>query len=200
MRYDPVDGVSAAFSPSFMPRVPALGPVVVALLACVATTGAVAQEPGNEDRLKAAFTYQFAQFVDWPEAAWDDLKQVEFCVVASAPLGRELEQFVRGESLRGRPLAIRELGPEDAVDTCQILVLTARSNRAAGELLKQASTRPILTIGDSEGFLDAGGIIRLKVVDRRVRFDVDVAHARRAGLRISSQLLNLARSIRGGPS
>jgi hypothetical protein len=60
--------------------------------------------------------------------------------------------------------------------------------------------RPILTIGETDRFLDDGGIISLTLAERRVRFDVSASEARRAGLRISPQLLNLARSIRGGPS
>jgi hypothetical protein len=55
-----------------------------------------------------------------------------------------------------------------------------------------------LTVGDERGFVDEGGMIALRVVDGRVRFDVNVTAARRAGLRLSSQLLQLAMSVRGG--
>ncbi len=73
-------------------------------------------------------------------------------------------------------------------------------SRASGRhpLLDDARSRPILTIGDDDRFLDDGGIIRLRVVEGRVRFDVNAAAAQQAGLRISSQLLQLALSVRGG--
>ena len=47
--------------------------------------------------------------------------------------------------------------------------------------------------------VDDGGIVRLRSVDGRIRFDIDVAAAQRAGLRVSSQLLQLALTVRGRP-
>lgn len=164
----------------------------------IATAQATPQPVPHEYRLKAAFIYQFPQFVDWPAEAWDDAKVVELCVLRPNPFGAELEQLVRGESLRGRPIAIRQVEPDDSIASCHLLFLTNRSDGAMKGLLKQATARAILTVGDSERFLDEGGIIALKVADRRVRFDINVSNARRAGLRISSQLLNLAQAVRGG--
>jgi hypothetical protein len=170
------------------------------LAAALSATAGAAQDADQEYRLKAAFVYQFSQFVDWPEAAWVNLKDVELCVSGAEALQRELERLVKGESLRGRPYVVRALGRDDAVASCQVLVVTARSKDDVTELLRDTVGRPILTIGETDRFLDDGGIIRLTLDQRRVRFDVSAAEARRAGLRISPQLLNLARSIRGGPS
>jgi hypothetical protein len=170
------------------------------VVAAVVSATVTAQDADQEYRLKAAFVYQFSQFVDWPDAAWGNLKQVDLCVYGAEALQRELERLVKGESLRGRPYVVRSLGHEDAIASCQVLVVTARSKDEVAEILRDTVGRPILTIGDSDRFLEDGGIIRLTLVERRVRFDVSASEARRAGLRISPQLLNLARSIRGGPS
>lgn len=170
------------------------------LAAAVSATAAAAQDTDQEYRLKAAFVYQFSQFVDWPDAAWGNLEDVELCVSGAEALRRELERLVTGESLRGLPYVVRALGPQDAVASCQVLVVTARSKGDVTELLRDTVGRPILTIGETDRFLDDGGIIRLTLAERRVRFDVSASEARRAGLRISPQLLDLARAIRGGPS
>jgi YfiR/HmsC-like len=66
--------------------------------------------------------------------------------------------------------------------------------------LHRAAALPVLTMGDDDRFLDEGGIVRLRVVDGHPRFDVDEAAARRVGLRISSKLLELAATVRRGPS
>jgi hypothetical protein len=58
----------------------------------------------------------------------------------------------------------------------------------------------VLTVSDDQKFLDQGGIVRLRQVDGRLRFDIDAGAARRAGLRISSQMLQLAATVRGGPA
>jgi hypothetical protein len=168
----------------------------------IALSGMVARSEAQpavttEYRLKAAFLHQFPQFVEWPDQAWAASERVEICVLRPNPFGSELDLLVRGETLRGRPLAIRQLDAADPITTCHVLFLAARRDAATLGLLKQAAMRPILTVGDAESFLDDGGIILLKMVDRRVRFEINVANAQRVGLRISSQLLNLAQAVRG---
>jgi hypothetical protein len=84
----------------------------------------------------------------------------------------------------------------DALTGCHALFAGARSDTAPA-VVKAAVGRPVLTIGETDRFLEAGGIILLKVVDRRVRFEVSTANAQKAGLRISAQLLGLAAAVRG---
>jgi hypothetical protein len=84
----------------------------------------------------------------------------------------------------------------DGLSGCHALFAGARSDTAAA-VLKAAADRPVLTIGETDRFLEGGGIIVLKVVERRVRFEVNTANAQKAGLRISAQLLGLATAVRG---
>lgn len=170
--------------------------VVGAVVICVAVrTGA--QSPSDEYRLKAAFVYRFPQFVEWPVAAVQNARTLDVCVLQPNPFGSDLEQFVTGESLAGRPLRVRVIAGADAVQGCHALFAGAQSESTA-DILKAAVGHPVLTIGESDRFLEEGGIIALKLVDRRVRFDVSTANAQRAGLRISAQLLSLAAAVRGG--
>jgi hypothetical protein len=156
-----------------------------------------AQTASDEYRLKAAFVYRFPQFVEWPASAVQESRTVDLCVLQPNPFGSELEKLVTGESLSGRPLRVRVVGASDALEGCHALFAGARSRDAAA-VLKTVAGQPVLTVGESDQFLDAGGIIALKVVDRRVRFEVNVTNARKAGLRINAQLLNLAAAVRGG--
>jgi hypothetical protein len=158
-----------------------------------------AQTIPNEYRLKAAFVYQFPQFVEWPSATWRDATALQVCVLQPNPFGRELEALVRGESLNGRPFSIKEIAGPEALAGCHVLFVAA-SAPAGDAVLKAARSAPVLTVGEGERFLDAGGIIALRVVERRVRFDVSASAAQKVGLRISSQLLSLAVNVRGGPS
>jgi len=152
----------------------------------------------NEYRLKAAFMYQFPQFVEWPSTTWQDAQSVQLCIASPNPFGSELEQLVRGESLNGRPLSVREIAGSDELVGCHVLFVGARSD-VAGPVLRAAAGRPILTVGEGERFLENGDVIVMKIVDGRVRFDVNATNAARNGLRISSQLLSLALTVREGP-
>jgi hypothetical protein len=161
-------------------------------------SGRAAQPVPNEYRLKAAFLYQFSQFVEWPSTAWRDAAAVQICILRPNPFGQELEAIVRGETLEGRPFAVKEIAAPDALAGCHLLFVGATAPGAGG-VLKAARGASILTVGEGERFLDDGGIIALRVVERRVRFDVNASAAQKAGLRISSQLLSLALNVRGGP-
>ena len=168
---------------------------VVAVTCAPALTGA--QSTSDEYRLKAAFVYRFPQFVEWPDTAVQESRTLDLCVLHPNPFGSELEQLVIGESLGGRPLHVRVIDTVDALPGCHALFAGAHSAIAAAAL-QAVSGRPVLTVGETDEFLNAGGIIALKIVDRRVRFDVNAANAQKAGLRISAQLLNLAAAVRGG--
>jgi hypothetical protein len=167
----------------------------VALIGIPAQPGA--QSASDEYRLKAASVYRFPQFVEWPASAVQDSQTVDLCVLQPNPFGSELEQLVDGESLGGRPLRVRVVTSIGALAGCHALFAGDRSEGAAAAL-KAVAGRPVLTVGESDQFLDAGGIIALKVVDRRVRFEVNASNAQKAGLRINAQLLNLAAAVRGG--
>ena len=173
--------------------------IVVLVCSLCASARVVAQVVPNEYRLKAAFMYQFPQFVEWPSTAWQQTRSVQICVVEPNPFGSELEHLIQGESLNGRPLAVKEIYGADELAGCHVLFVGVRSGRAS-TVLKATSGRPVLTIGEADGFLESGGIITMKIVDGKVRFEIHAANAQKAGLRISSQLLSLAFAVRGGPS
>jgi hypothetical protein len=175
----------------------------VAAFVAAAAIGSVlpirAQTAEEEYRLKAAFVARFPQFVEWPAPALDGRQTLDLCIVGStSPFVRTLGELVEGEALAGRRLATRLVEPADRVEGCHLLFLSATAP-AREAVLKRVAGRPILTVSDAPRFLDEGGIILLRVADRRVRFDVSVSAAERAGLHLSSQLLRLALTVRGGP-
>ncbi|MFN8065711.1 MAG: YfiR family protein [Vicinamibacterales bacterium] len=164
--------------------------------AITALTTVSAAEVVPEARLKAAFVSKFPQFVDWPGAALDSRSSLDVCVGDPDPFGADLSALLRGESVRGRPLRVRTVTASDPIANCHLLFVPA--GPAQRSLLSAAANHPILTVGDDPAFLDDGGMIALRVVNGRVRFEIDDAAARRVGLRISSQLLGLAVAVRGG--
>lgn len=168
--------------------------VLLAVIASVSPAWAQNSEQADELRLKAAFVYRFPQFVEWPEDVLNGAQTLDICVASPNPFGATLEQLVEGESLDGRQLNVRHLRRNAPADTCRVLYLPGE---AVISYLERVADAPVLTISDTPQFLDLGGIIRLTVIDRRVRFEVNASAAERAGLRLSSQLLRLAVAVRG---
>lgn len=167
-----------------------------AVLAAAAWTRASAQsvEVALEYRVKAAYLFNFTKFVEWPEEALRDGTPLTICTVGGNPFGPALGETIRGEQVNGRPLAAR---PAPPVEGCHLLFVP-RAVPPAGHLAA-ASTRPILTVGESEDFLDRGGMVRFVLEDGRIRFEINHDAAARMHLRISSRLLRLARPTDGRP-
>lgn len=169
--------------------------VVAALFGCL---GGAAAQAVPESRLKAAIVSKFPQFIEWPDVAVAGRQTINICVASGAdPFASDLQEMVSGEQLNGRGLALRRVDTPAQVTECHLLFLPAVSGTHRA-LLAAAARLPVLTVSDDPGFLDAGGIVALRIVNGRVRFEVNAEFARRVGLRISSQLLRLALSVRGG--
>jgi hypothetical protein len=150
----------------------------------------------DEARLQAAFVAKFPAFVQWPASAFDGRGALTICVCRSERAAAYLRELVAGEQVGGRPLAVRAVEAASQLSGCHVLFVP---EPADARLVAAVGARPVLTIGLQRDFLEAGGIIALHRDDRRLRFDVDRDAAVRAGLQLSSQLLRLAVSVRGGP-
>jgi hypothetical protein len=168
---------------------------VIIALSCLHDRPVLAQPSADELTLKAAFVSKFPQFVEWPSSVWTR-DSFDVCVIAPPTFGAALAGLVSGELLHEQEMRVRHVDGERDIAACAVLFISSSSIKVARELLQTARYRPILTVGDSETFLDEGGMIGLRVLKGRVRFEVNPSAASLAGLQISSQLLKLALNVR----
>jgi hypothetical protein len=166
------------------------------VLSVLAAVPMSAQSP-SEATLKAAVVSKFPQFIEWPAPALAGRRTLDLCVAPPDPFG-DLQELVAGVTVDGRGMAVRRVDDERSLDGCAVFYLSTVALATHRALLQHAAMLPILTVGDDSRFLDEGGDIQLKIVAGRVRFEVNAAAASRVGLKISSQLLQLALAVRGG--
>ncbi|HEX9941487.1 MAG TPA: YfiR family protein [Thermoanaerobaculia bacterium] len=167
--------------------------------ALLAAPGAVRAQVAAEYDVKAAFLYNFTKFVEWPPSAFiDDGSSLKLCVLGEDPFGKSL-QTVAGEEVAGRKLTVLAKGtlPDPAI--CQILFISRSERERLSEILSGVRGRPVLTVSDTKGFLDQGGIINFTLEGTKVRFEINQESAERSGLKISSKLLRLATRVVPGP-
>ena len=155
--------------------------------------------PPREHEVKAAFLYHFAQLVDWPEAAGGPGEPFVVAVVGEDPFGSALEALA-GKSVRARPIEVRRYASAAAMDRARPHLLFAGGDaEAVDRTLAAVDGQPVLTVGERAGFAERGGMIGFRVTpDGRVGFDINLRRAERAGLRMRSQLLKLARIVGDG--
>lgn len=149
-----------------------------------------------EYRVKAVFLFNFAQFIDWPQAAFPDSQApVVIGVLGDDPFGSLLQETVRGEALGGRPFEVRHYHSVDEIKACHILFISRSEGDRLQEILAGLKNRPILTVGDAEGFSLRGGMVRFVMDKNRIRLRVNLEAAQAANLTISSKLLRSAEIV-----
>lgn len=152
---------------------------------------AAAQAP--EYDVKAAFLFNFAKFVEWPAGAFaGERAPLTICVFGDDPFGRSLDAVVQGERVGERGLAVERPERIGDLDGCHVLFVSGSERERLPEVLARVEEEPVLTVGDADGFLRAGGIINFILEGSKVRFLINQEAAERSGLRISSKLMRLA--------
>jgi uncharacterized protein DUF4154 len=165
----------------------------------VALAGAASAAVESEDAVKAAFVYNFSKFVEWPESAFaGPTDPIDLCVVGDNAFAAVLKDTVRDKTVKGRQLAVRDV-PLDDLDACRIIYIPASEQKHLQDILGHVNNLPILIVGDAASLAERGGMIGLTNEENRVHFEVNLTAARRAGLRLGSQLLKVASHVVGAP-
>jgi hypothetical protein len=147
----------------------------------------------SEYQVKAKFLVNFARFVQWPnESFTDEQAPIIIGIYGNDPFGIDIDKTVEGKHIEGRELVIRRIQDIRALECCHILFVGSCEKRRTAHILNMLNEKRILTVGETDGFIQAGGIINFIIQTNKVRFEINPAAADRSGLWISSQLLKLA--------
>lgn len=154
------------------------------------------QQRVEEYRLKAGFLYNFAKFVEWPSDAFTRPDApFSICVAGEDPFGELLDDTVRQRMVAGRTFTVVRLRKHDDPLGCHLLFIADSDQRQASELRELVRSGTVLTVGESKGFAERGGVFGFVMEEDQVRLEINVREAERARLRISSRLLSLARLV-----
>jgi hypothetical protein len=186
------DGIARTFRQ--LMRFDASSVLCLSLALLLAAGGACAQEvQPSEYQLKAAFLFNFAKFVEWPEEAFSapDAPMV-IGVLGENPFGEHLEQTIRGKTINNRPLVVKELRSQAEARGCHIVFIGSSEKTRLPEVFESLRGASVLTVGETERFTEAGGMINFVLDGGKIRFQVNDTAAKSARLKISSKLLSLA--------
>jgi hypothetical protein len=178
-----------------------------ALLAVLVLVVPGAAQPGrtsdgaSEYDVKAAYLYNFARFVEWPDPAPHRPSDgtVDICVLGHDPFGGRLDAMMADAVVRGRKVATRRLASASAAAGCHVLFVGVSDEREVSRVLMSLARADVLTVSDMPEFVRLGGMLQFVVQGNRVRFHVNLAACEAAGLRVSSDLLRVASTVRREP-
>jgi hypothetical protein len=148
--------------------------------------------PSTEYLLKAAVLYNFAKFTHWSNSAFDGpAAPLRLCVLGDNPFGAALPALDR-RIVNSRPLITRQVSDTAGLKGCQVLFVSRSAQAAFPVPLDGVEAQLLLIVEDSADFARRGGMINLRTVDDRIRFEINLTSIRSAGLKIDTRLLQLA--------
>jgi len=156
--------------------------------------GASAQAGPTEYEAKAAFIYNFAKFVEWPAKPGPDNAPLRLCVLGKDPFGPALEE-VKGKLVKERKMEVALLDVTADGRECDLLFIAASEEKHLDRVVAILRGAGTLTVGDTEGYAQRGVMINFFHENGKIRFEINLDAVRRAGLKVSSKLLFLARIV-----
>ncbi len=149
-----------------------------------------------EYRAKANYLANFPSFVEWPQGAWSQEKtSFLVCVFGEFSFGTSLAEITRGTTVHDRRIEIRWIRKPQELAACQVLFVSRSEQKSYTQALDAVRGQTVLTVGETPGFLEAGGILSFSGQQGTIQFDVNLEAANKAHLKISSRLLALARHV-----
>jgi hypothetical protein len=153
-----------------------------------------------ELRVKAAFLYKFAGYVEWPPKSFARPEMpVTIGVIGAESLAAELTQAVTGRTVNDRAVAVKRLKAGESLAGVHVLFVGRSENARLDQLAQSAQPRSILTVSESDGALARGSVINFVLTEGRVRFEIALDSAEKSGLKLSSRLLAVAQQVTGTP-
>ncbi|CAM2069607.1 YfiR family protein [Sulfidibacter corallicola] len=168
--------------------------LLVAMVHLVAQTGA--GEPITDAEIKATLLFKFVPFVRWPKTTLGDEEPFVFCILGEDPFGEVIDHY-QGRIVKGRALEIRRVASLAELEGCDMLFISASEIEKLDTIFTRLERRPILTVSDQAGLGERGVMINFFEADETIRFEINPKASRKAGLKIGSQLLRLAKVIDG---
>lgn len=148
---------------------------------------------------KSEMLWNIAKFVQWPEAALAGSNgQLVFTILGEDDLAAELANLLSAKTVNGKPVFVRFARRAQDARGSQILYVASSETQHLEAVLMEVAGSPVLTVADTPAFTAHGGMVGFAEDAGRVRFEINLGHAERSGLRISAKLLALARVVDDG--
>ena len=145
----------------------------------------------SEDDVKLVLLYKITRFIDWPESGGSENPVFRLCLAGEDTFAAA-QARLGNRRIQSRDIHFSLIDGAGEILSCDAVYIADSARERVSELLERTADRPILTVSDAPGFVEQGGMVGLSIRNNRVGMHINVAAYQRAGLAISSQLLELA--------
>lgn len=156
----------------------------------VLVAGSVVGQERPPHEIHAAMLYNFIKYVQWPNEA--EAGEFVVGVIGDENVFNTLKQWYDGKPKGSKKYVIKKLASPDEASTCQV-VYVGKSKNKEFEAIKNSTTgKSVLTITDGNGLGQKGSCINFKVVDGKLKFELNQGVVTGSNLKVSSQLSSMA--------
>ncbi len=171
-----------------------LRPLFVLLLGAL-----VGLTPGNTNAGaadEADAVIKLLDYVEWPAGAASDKDgALLISVIGDAATVSQLKDLAAKRTAEGKKTTVKAISLDDTLTNTQVLYFTTQDKSELAKILKKVDSAPVLTVTNCPGFPRFGVMVGLFTEEGKVKFEINTMVVKAGGLKISSQLLKLARII-----
>jgi hypothetical protein len=171
------------------------------LLLALALASTASNADGSADRadsreVKAVFVLNFLSFAEWPPAKLGaSPARLTVAILGDPSFAALVTRAAAGRTVHGRPITVQSIDAPQQAATAHLVFIASSQARRLPAVLRAVADATVLTVGDTDGFAREGVAINLYTFDSRVRIEVNSTAAARAGVRLSANLMRLARIV-----
>jgi hypothetical protein len=172
-------------------------------LACLAILAGPVAAASDADDVKLAFLYNFTKFLEWPKESFDtDRSPIVIGVAGDEALATSFSALLANKPAGSRAVIVRNVAESGSLPDCHVLFLRSSSRRRVTDVADELEGKAVLLVGEDEHFLVRGGMVNFVLRSERIRFEINLVAAQKAGLKLSSKLVSVASAVyepgRGG--
>jgi hypothetical protein len=154
-----------------------------------------AEQTVTEQSLTVAFLYNFLKLAEWPDD--NQSRKLTVCVSQKNNIESEIEG-INGKSIQNKTIQTLFIDIDHNGSKCQLIFISREEDAShIQKWMKDTEKSSTLLVSNIESFLDMGGMIALINNGERLQFEVNLDRVKESHIKLSSQMLKIARHIRG---
>ena len=153
----------------------------------------------DEYELKAVYILNFSLFTEWPSTSTINIEDKPFVITiyGKNPFEKKIEYLVKvkRKKLKNRIIIIKYANNLNQILNSDIIFISSSEKYNVSKIINYVRGKPILTIGDTKGYLNKGVMINMYISNSKLKFDINLKEVKKSDIYISSKLLVNANKI-----
>jgi hypothetical protein len=154
------------------------------------------EQVSTEYKLKSVLLYKLTRFVEWPAALSVEKSDFKICLLGRDDFGSAL-QALEQHQVAGKQIKVLRFDQSEQIDTdCRIVFVSSSKQPFIPSIIQRLAPYPILTVGESDGFAQQGGMIQFALKNKKISFEINNHKVLACKLKIAAPLLQMSTIVK----